>query len=128
MLDTALLRPGRFDKILLVNAPEEEGRLQILKIHTKKMPLAKDVDLKEVAKKTSGYTGADLESVVREAGYFALRENIDSKQVNKKHFDDALKKIKPSVTATMIDMYKRIEENYLKSARAALPVDNTYLG
>lgn len=128
MLDTALMRPGRFDKILLVNAPEEEGRLQILKIHTKKMPLAKDVDLKFVAKETVGYTGADLESVVREAAYFALRENIDSKQVTKKHFIESLKKIKPSVTPSTIEMYKKIEDNYLKSAKAALPIDNTYLG
>jgi transitional endoplasmic reticulum ATPase len=128
MLDTALMRPGRFDKILLVNAPEEDGRLQILKIHTKKMPLAKDVDLKFVAKETVGYTGADLESVVREAAYFALREDISSKQVTKKHFIDALKKIKPSVTPSTIEMYRKIEENYLKSAKAAIPADNSYLG
>ncbi len=128
MLDTALLRPGRFDKILLVNVPEEEGRLQILKIHTGKMPLAKDVNLKEIAKETLGYTGADLESVVREAAYFALREDINSKQVMKKHFAEALKKVKPSVNKSTIDIYKRIEETYLKSAKAALPVDNSYLG
>jgi transitional endoplasmic reticulum ATPase len=127
MLDPALLRPGRFDKILLVNAPDEKGRLEILKIHTKNMPLAKDVDLNEIARETIGYTGADLESVTREAAYFALREDINSKQVEKKHFIDALKKIKPSVTASTIDLYKRIEETYLNSAKAALPIDNTYL-
>ena len=71
MIDTALLRPGRFDKILLVNAPSEVGRLDILKIHTKRMPLAKEVDLKEIAKETDGYTGADLEAVTKEAAYFA---------------------------------------------------------
>ncbi len=128
MLDTALLRPGRFDKILLVNAPEEEGRLEILKIHTKKMPLAKDVELKEIAKETAGYTGADLESVAREAAYFAMREDINCKQVKKKHFNEALKKVRPSVNKSTIDLYKRIESDYLKSAKAALPVDNTYLG
>lgn len=128
MLDTALLRPGRFDKILLVNAAEEEGRLEILKIHTKKMPLAKDVDLKEISKDTNGYTGADLEAVAREAAYFALREDMTSKQVKKKHFDEALKKIKPSVNKSTIDLYKKIEETYLKSAKAALPMDNSYLG
>jgi len=90
MLDTALLRPGRFDKILLVNAPDEEGRLQVLKIHTKKMPLGegkkmlnekeKEELVKEIAKDTDGYTGADLEAVAREAAYFALREYIESKQ------------------------------------------------
>jgi len=128
MLDTALLRPGRFDKILLVNAPEEEGRLQILNVHTKKMPVAKEVDLKEIAKETTGYTGADLEAVVREAAYFALREDMASKQVKKKHFEEAMKKVKPSVNKTTIELYKKIEENYLKSAKAALPMDSSYLG
>jgi transitional endoplasmic reticulum ATPase len=128
LLDTALLRPGRFDKILLVNAPEEDGRLQILKIHTNKMPLAKDVNLKGVAKETIGYTGADLESVVKEAAYFALREDINSKQVTKKHFTEALKKVRPSVSKSTIDLYKKMEETYLKSAKAALPIDNSYLG
>ncbi len=128
MLDTALLRPGRFDKILLVNAPEEEGRLQILKIHTSRMPLAKDIDLSEFAKETNGYTGADLEAVVREAAYFALREDMDSKQVRKKHFEEAMKKVKPSVNKSTIDLYKKIEETYLKSAKAAIPMDSTYLG
>ncbi|MDD5012310.1 MAG: CDC48 family AAA ATPase [Candidatus Nanoarchaeia archaeon] len=128
MLDTALLRPGRFDKILLVNAPEDDGRLEVLKIHTKKMPLAKDVDLKYIAKETSGYTGADLEAVAREAAYFALRKDINSKEVKKEHFEEALKKVKPSVTKSTIDLYKRIEETYLKSAKAAIPMDNSYLG
>ncbi len=128
MLDTALLRPGRFDKILLVNAPEEDGRLQILQIHTAKMPVAKDISLKEIAKETAGYTGADLEAVVREAAYFALRENMASDQVKKKHFLEALKKVKPSVNKSTIDLYKKIEETYLKSAKAAIPVDSTYLG
>ena len=138
MLDTALLRPGRFDKILLVNAPEEEGRLQIFKIHTKKMPLGdgkkifnekeKEEFLKEFAKQTEGYTGADLEAVAREAAYFALREDITSKQVNKKNFVEALKKVKPSVNKSTLDLYRKIEETYLKSAKAAIPMDNTYLG
>ena len=128
MLDTALLRPGRFDKILLVNAPEEDGRLQILKIHTNKMPVAKEVQLKEIAKETNGYTGADLEAVVREAAYFALREDMNSKQVKKKHFTEALKKVKPSVNKSTIDLYRKIEETYLKSAKAAIPMDSTYLG
>ena len=59
---------------------------------------------------------------------FALRESIEANQVQKKHFEDALKKVKPSVTSSMIDVYKKIEENYLKSAKAAIPIENTYLG
>jgi transitional endoplasmic reticulum ATPase len=128
MLDTALLRPGRFDKILLVNAPEEEGRLNILKIHTKGMPLAKDVNIKDLAKKTIGYTGADLESLTREAAMLSLREDINSLQVKKKHFEEALKKVKPSVSKPSIEVYKKIEENFLNEAKSALPMGSTYLG
>lgn len=128
MLDPALLRPGRFDKILLVNAPNEEGRLKILEIHTKKMPLAKGIELKDLAKLTDGYTGADLEAFTREAAMLALRENKDAKQVSKKNFEEALKKVKPSVTRSTIDIYKKIEDNFLKSAKAAVPIENSYLG
>ena len=128
MLDTGLLRPGRFDKILLVNAPEEEGRLKVLEIHTKKMPLAKGVDIKDIAKKTDGYTGADLEALTREAAMLALRESKEAKQVKKKHFNEALEKIKPSVNKPSIEFYKKIEDNFLKSAKAAIPVTNSYLG
>ena len=128
MLDPALLRPGRFDRILLVNAPGEEGRLKVLKIHTKNMPLTKNVKIKEIAKKTVGYTGADIEALVREAAMLSLRESIDSKEVNKKHFEEALSKIKPSVNKPTIEIYKKIEDNFLKSAKAAIPVANSYLG
>jgi transitional endoplasmic reticulum ATPase len=129
MLDPALLRPGRFDKILLVGAPDEKGRENILKIHTKEMPIKdKDELVKDFAKRTEGYTGADLESLVRESAMLALRENIESKEVKKKHFEEASRKIKPSVTKSTIEIYKRIEENFLKSAKAAIPESNGYLG
>ena len=137
MLDPALLRPGRFDRILLINAPDEDGRLEILKIKTIKMPIGdgkkilQEKDkvklLREIAKKTIGYTGADLDSVVREAAMFALRKSPDAQQVVKENFEEALKKIKSSVTDSTIDTYKKIEENYLKSAKAALSQVN-YLG
>jgi len=119
MLDPALLRPGRFDKILLVGAPEDDGRLHILKIHTKNMPLAKSVDLKDIAKKTIGYTGADLESLVREAAMIALRENKDAKVVEPEHFLEALKKVRPSVSKPLLEVYKKIEDTFLKTAKTA---------
>ncbi len=76
ILDPALLRPGRFDEILFVPPPDEEARYEILKIHTRNMPLAGDVDLRELAKRTEGYTGADIEAMCMEAGLAALRENL----------------------------------------------------
>ncbi len=129
MLDTALLRPGRFDRVLLVSAPIEEGRKMILDIHTKKMPIKdKEKLVEELAKKTEGYTGADLEAVAREAGMLALRESIDSKEILKKHFDEALTKIKPSVTKAAISVYQKIEDNFLQSAKAAVPAGGSYFG
>jgi len=128
MLDPSLLRPGRFDKILLVNAPDEKSRLKILEIHTKNMPLAKDIKLAEIVKRTDGYTGADIEGLVREAGMIALRKDITSNQVEKKHFEEALDKIKPSVTQNTIKVYKQVEDNFLKNAKAAVPTAESYLG
>src|SRR3989339_111119 len=128
LLDPAILRPGRFDKILLINAPSEKGRKMILDIHTVKTPLAKDVIISELAKQTEGYTGADLEALVREAAMLALRESVDAVEVWKKHFDEALKKVKPSVSKSTIETYKKIEDKFLESARAAIPQDNSYFG
>ena len=138
MLDPAILRPGRFDKILLINAPEEKGRENILNIHTEKMPLGKGEKIfsngekvkfvKEFAKKTEGYSGADLESLAREAALLALREDIKSKIVTKKHFDESLKKVKPSLTKSTIDTYKKVEEIFLQSAKSAVADNTSYLG
>jgi len=128
MLDPAMLRPGRFDRILLASVPDKSGRLEILKIHTNKMPLAKDIDLKKIAQETEGYVGADLESLCREAAMLALRKDKEAKQVSKKHFDAAMKKVKASVSKNSIDKYKRIEQDYLKSAKAAIEKPVAYLG
>ena len=97
ILDPALVRPGRFDKAVLIPMPDEKSRLEILKVHTKAMPLAKDVMLADLVKKTNGYSGADLEGLVREAGMYALREDINAKEVTKKDFEKALKAVRPSL-------------------------------
>ena len=129
MIDAALLRPGRFDRLLFVGAPSKEERLEILKIHTKNMPLAKDVNLTKLADKTEGYTGADLEALCREAGLLSLRKDIKAKTVNNKFFEEALKKIRSSVSKELIDKYKAVEENYLKQAKAAITKDiPSYMG
>ena len=120
MLDTALLRPGRFDKILLVNPPEEKGREIILKIHTRNMPLANDVDIFSLAKDLEGFTGADIEALTREAAMIALRENMEAKEVKKIHFDRASEKVKPSVTKQSIVTYKKIEDQFLNNAKSAI--------
>ena len=104
ILDPALMRGGRFDRVIDIPAPDEKARLEILKIHTKGMPLAKGVDIDGIAKKTEGYTGADLENICREAGMTAIRRNVDAKEIVEKDFDTALSLIKPSVTKKYDDM------------------------
>jgi len=127
IVDPALMRPGRFDRLIYVPAPEEETRLEILKVHTKGVPL-KGVDLSKVAEKTDGYSGADLEAVVREAGLVALRENINAKDVTKKHFDEALKKVKPSITNDMFAKYQKAVDELRKTKVAEKPSEVRYIG
>jgi transitional endoplasmic reticulum ATPase len=111
ILDTGLLRAGRFDRIILVSAPDKGARLQILKIHTKDMPL-ENVDLEELARKTDGFVGADLEALCTEAAIIALRENMQSKKVTMNHFESACSKLRPSVTKDTLEYYKRIAERF----------------
>ncbi|RLG86338.1 MAG: AAA family ATPase, partial [Thermoprotei archaeon] len=106
LLDPALLRPGRFDKLIYVPPPDRRARLEILKVHTRNVPLAPDVDLERIASITEGYSGADLEALVREAAYMALREDINARFVYAKHFDKALNIIKPSLTPEIIKFYE----------------------
>ncbi|MCS7105708.1 MAG: CDC48 family AAA ATPase [Candidatus Aenigmarchaeota archaeon] len=113
IVDPALLRPGRIDRFVLVPAPDEKSRLEILKVHTRKMPL-KNVDLKEWAKKTEGFSGADLEALCREAAMNALRENIKAKEVTNKHFEQAFAKITPSITKDIISHYQKFIERSKK--------------
>ena len=119
ILDPALLRPGRFDRIILVSVPEEESRLKILNINTKDMPIAPDVDIQKLAKETTLFTGADLENLCREAGILALREDMKATEVRMSHFEEALKLVRPSITEQDLEAYKLIEEKFFRTARGA---------
>ncbi|MBS1239777.1 MAG: family ATPase, partial [Proteobacteria bacterium] len=114
LIDPALLRPGRFDELIYVGTPDTAGRRRILAIHTKGMPLAKDVDLESLAQRTERFTGADLEDLVRRAGLTALRRALDSKEVTRADFEAALSETRASVTEEMLTDYARIQET-LKS-------------
>jgi len=111
ILDTSLLRPGRFDRLLFIPAPDFNARLEIFKIHTKGMPLSKDVSLKELAEKTEGFSGADAEGLCRESAMLALRENIKTKEVKKKHFEKAMGSIRASITEDVIKYYKNVSKD-----------------
>ncbi|WP_042666955.1 CDC48 family AAA ATPase [Desulfurococcus amylolyticus] len=114
LLDPALLRPGRFDRLVYVPPPDYNARLQIFKVHTRKLPLAEDVNLDELARRTEGYTGADIAAVCREASLIALRERyrstgtLDVVKVGMEHFIKALEKVPPSLSKSDIEMYERL--------------------
>ncbi len=110
ILDPGLIRTGRFDRLIKIGMPDMEGRLKILFVHTKDMPL-KDVKLKTIAEKTEGYSGADLEGVCREAGIIALRKDITAKSVRMRHFMEALQAIRPSVDEETVRFYDNMSKN-----------------
>lgn len=117
LVDPALLRPGRFDRMLFIPAPTNRARLEIFKIHTKTMPLGKDVDLKELALETKGYAGSDIAALCREAAMLVLRKDIKGKEVRMEHFRGAMERVKPSLNPEMIKAYETFTDR--KSKRMA---------
>ncbi|MCD6508864.1 MAG: AAA family ATPase, partial [Thermoprotei archaeon] len=112
--DPALLRPGRFDRLIYVPPPDTRARLEILKVHTRKMPLGKDVDLDKIVALTEGYSGADIAALCREAALVALREAGRPTKVTMKHFKEALKVVKPSLDPEEVKKYEKIAETFRK--------------
>ncbi len=107
-VDPALLRPGRFDKVIEIPMPDANARLAILEVHTKRMPLDKDVDLVAIANDTEEYTGAEIENIVREAGMNAIR---DKRQVvRKEDFAKAIQEIRPAIPKEVAERIKRFKE------------------
>jgi transitional endoplasmic reticulum ATPase len=127
LIDSALLRPGRLDRHVHVPVPDEAGRRKILEVHTREKPLADDVDLDAVARRTEGYVGADLEAVAREASMSAsrefiqsvsreeVRESVGNVRVTMAHFENALDEVNPSVTAETRERYEEIEQRFQRS-------------
>jgi len=106
IVDPAVLRPGRFDRLIYIPEPNEAARLEVFKIHAKNMPLSRDLDLKELARITKGYSGADISSICREAAMNALRTDINSKEVVFSDFQAAMEKVPPSISPDMENWYK----------------------
>jgi len=121
LLDPAILRPGRFDKVIYVPPPDEKSRYQILKIYTRKMPLAPDVSLRDLAARTEWYSGADLAALCREAAMNALRRSLDAEYVTRQDFEQALTLVKPSISPQMVKEYERMSE-LLRYTREYLPM------
>jgi len=121
MIDPAILRPGRFDRLIFVPAPDHATRLQILKIHTRNMPLAEGVDVDQITRQAAGYSGADMEAVCREAGLISLRRDIETKSVTMEDFRNALERVKPSMTSEMENWYQGFTKRF-KKTRAPITV------
>ncbi|MEM2227120.1 MAG: CDC48 family AAA ATPase [Candidatus Bathyarchaeia archaeon] len=120
ILDPAVLRPGRFDRLIYVPPPDADNLERILMIHTRKMPLAKDVDLKQLARTMIGYSGADVEAVCREAAINALRRDMRATEVTLQDFRNAMERIKPSITPDMDNWYRGFLKRFRKESAAAL--------
>jgi len=123
MLDPALLRPGRFDRLVRIPAPDLEGRKQILRIHTAKKPLAGDVDIDDLARRTDGYSGADLAALTNEAVMLSIRdlvaknkeitpEELNEAKISMAFFNQALEKVKP-VSRSDLGRYPKVAEDYV---------------
>ncbi|MDM7938938.1 MAG: CDC48 family AAA ATPase [Methanothrix sp.] len=116
IIDPALLRPGRFDELIMVPVPDKESRKKILQVHLQKAPLAEDVDIDELIDLTDQYTGADIASLVRKAGRLALREDMASEKIYQRHFLAALEEIGPSVTPDTMKYYAKMGKELRKKA------------
>jgi transitional endoplasmic reticulum ATPase len=112
MIDPALIRSGRFDRLVLIGQPNEEGREQILKIHTRNSPLAPDVSLREIAEITDGYVGSDLETIAREAAIEALRDDPDATEVEMQHFRRAMESVRPTITDDLMNYYEEMKDQF----------------
>jgi transitional endoplasmic reticulum ATPase len=126
IVDSALLRPGRFDKLLLVPVPDEATRLRILQVHTRRMPL-ENVDLPALAKRLEWYVGADIENLCREAALVALRQNKTASKVTMQHFEEALATVNPSTNSETEKYYEMIFKQ-MKTAMSKKSEEDLGLG
>jgi len=122
IVDPAVLRPGRFDRLIYVPQPDEKSRFEIFKIYTKNMPLTKDVDVAHLATVTKNYSGADIEALCREAAMYALRIDVKAKEVTMTDFQEAMKRIGPTITPDMEKWYKSFVQQIRQVQKPATPV------
>ena len=119
IMDPALLRHGRIDRVIFIEPPGEKERLEIFKIYTKGMPLAEDVNLDKLAKLSQDFVGSDIEGACQEAGMLALREDIDAKEIKMRHFEESMKKIHPTINQEILSWYRRIGTQFKRTKPSA---------
>lgn len=109
MIDKALLRPGRIDRIVYVPLPDKNAREEIFKIHLNDTPLGDDVVMGDLAENTEMFSGAEITALCREAALMALQEDIESNEVLRRHFDEAFRAVKPRTSRELIEMYRKYQ-------------------
>ncbi len=125
LIDPGLMRPGRIDKVIEVKAPNERAREEILKVHTRGVPLHKTVSIADLAKRTHGFSGADLANLIREAALLTLQENdLKPSPILKKHFDAVLSKTTASISADAQEAYAE----YRQTKQTGQPFKPNYVG
>ncbi len=127
IIDPALLRPGRFDELILAPVPDLESRRKIFEVHLKKAPLSEDIDIDELIGQTDQYTGADIAAVVRKAGRLALREDMGAEKIKQSHFLAALQEIGPSVTPDTMKYYSQMGKELRKRASREVERGDMYV-
>jgi transitional endoplasmic reticulum ATPase len=115
LIDRAMLRTGRFDRFVFINAPDAKGREEIFKLYTKDMPLDEDIDMKRLVTETENYVGGDIEALCREAGMLALREDMDIEKVSWRHFEGALKMVHPSIKPDDLERFKKMDQEFKRA-------------
>lgn len=126
IVDPALLRPGRFDELILVPVPDRETRRKIFEVHIDEMSLADDVDINELVDKTKNFTGADIAYLVKKAGRLALREDIEARAVHQRHFLQAIEKTGPSVTDQAMEYYSQLQSELRQNPSQEAEVPGLY--
>jgi AAA+ superfamily predicted ATPase len=120
LVDPALMRPGRFDKVIYVPPPDERSRSEILKVHVKGKFVSKDIDIDKIAKETKGFSGADIANLVREASSLGLEKALETKEpqpITQSDFRKILDEIKPSISPKMIQMYDKLRNEYQRKGK-----------
>jgi transitional endoplasmic reticulum ATPase len=117
IIDPALIRSGRFDRLVFIAPPARAGRIEIFRIHLKNIPLSDDVNIEELSDLTENYVGSDIESLCRESVMLALREDFETEKVEMRHFRAALKKVRPALAEDMVEYYERLQEQFRGGAK-----------
>jgi len=128
LIDKALLRTGRFDRFVYVDAPDAESRKAIFEIYTANMPLADDVakQFGKLVEMTENYVGGDIEAICREAGMRALRDDMDTEKVSWKHFEKAIESVHSSVTKEMLDRYRKMDQTLRRTTEVDVATHSMY--